>query len=70
MNKKFYLILAVAFTVVTFILNHVLQTAIGSFLMTLSLLAFLVVSIGSIYYIIKFFIKQFNYNRKNREGME
>ncbi|TFE00680.1 hypothetical protein [Jeotgalibacillus salarius] len=70
MNKKTFLILAIVFTAVTFILNHVLQTAVGGFLMTLSLLAFVVVITGSAYYIIKFYVKQFNYNRKNREEIE
>ncbi|MDQ0209266.1 antibiotic biosynthesis monooxygenase (ABM) superfamily enzyme [Alkalicoccobacillus murimartini] len=70
MNKKTVLILAIVYMTVTLILNNVLQTAIGGFMMTLSLLAFVVLVIGSAYYIIKFHIKQFNYNHKNRHDIE
>ncbi|TSB44797.1 hypothetical protein FN960_19530 [Alkalicoccobacillus porphyridii] len=65
MNKKTFLILALVFAAATFILNNVLQTAIGAFLMTLSLLAFVVIIIRAVYYIIKFYIKQVYYNLKN-----
>lgn len=70
MNKKTFLILAIVYMTVTLILNNVLQTAIGGFMMTLSLLAFVVLVIGSAYYILKFHIKQFNYNHKNRQDIE
>lgn len=70
MNKKSFLILAITFTVVTLILNNVLQTAIGGFLMSLSLFAFVVLILGFVYYITKFYIKQFTYNLKNRKDME
>lgn len=67
MNKKTFLILTIVFAAVTFILNNVFQTAVGGFLMTLSFSACLVLIIGSVYYIIKFSIKQFRYNQKNGE---
>ncbi|RWZ54690.1 hypothetical protein EQV77_13650 [Halobacillus fulvus] len=70
MNKRTFLMLAIAFSAVTFILNHILQTAIGGFFMTLSFLAFAVAILGSVYYIIKFYFKQFNYNRNHRKEIE
>lgn len=66
MNKKTFLISAIIFTVVTHILYNVLNTAIGAYLMTISLLAFIVLIIMFLYYIIKFCIQQFNYNQRNR----
>ena len=63
MNKKTILILGIIYAVVTLILNNVLHTAIGGFMMTLSLLALVVAIVGATYYFIKFSIKQFIYNR-------
>lgn len=65
MSKKTILISGIIYTVATLILYNVLDTAIGGFMMTLSLLALVVVIVGAIYYLIKFSIKQFIYNRKN-----
>jgi len=62
MNKKTTLIVVIVFAVVTLILNNVLETTIGGWLMTISSLAFAVVIIGSIYYVFKFLIKQSNYD--------
>lgn len=70
MSKKTILILGVIYAVVTLILNNVLDTAIGGFMMTLSYLALAVAIVGAIYYLIKFAIKQFVYNRKNRDNIE
>lgn len=70
MSKKIILILGIIYVVVTFILYNVLETTIGGILATLSQIAFVVGIIGVIYYIIKFSIKQFIYNRKNRNGIE
>ncbi len=66
MNKKTFLISAIIFMVVTHILYNVLNTAIGAYLMTISLLAFIALIIMFLYYIIKFCIQQFNYNQRNR----
>lgn len=65
MSKKTFLILAVIYTITTLILNNILHTAIGGFMMTLSLLAFVVAIIGAIYYLFRISIQQFIYNRKN-----
>lgn len=70
MSKKTILILGVIYAVVTLILNNVLDTAIGGFMMTLSYLALAVAIVGAVYYLIKFAIKQFVYNRKNRDNIE
>lgn len=70
MSKKTILILGIIYTVATLILYKVLDTAIGGFMMTLSLLALVALIVGSIYYLIKFSIKQFIYNRKNRNNIE
>lgn len=67
MNKKTIWIVAIVFAVVTLILNNVLETTIGGILMTVSLLAFAVAIIGSVYYTIMFLIKQLNYNQKNQQ---
>lgn len=67
MNKKTILIVAIVFAVVTLILNNVLETTIGGILMTVSVLAFAVAIIGSVYYTIMFLIKQLNYNQKNQQ---
>lgn len=69
MSKKTILILGIIYAVVTFILYNVLETTIGEILATLSQIAFVVGIIGVIYYIIKFSIKQFIYNRKNRNNI-
>ncbi|MBB5175111.1 hypothetical protein [Texcoconibacillus texcoconensis] len=70
MSKKTILILGIVYTVVTLILHNVLETTIGGILYTLSFIALVVGIIGAIYYIIKFSIKQFIYNYKNRNGIE
>lgn len=70
MSKKTILILGVIYAVVTLILNNVLDTAIGGFMMTLSYFALAVAIVGAVYYLIKFAIKQFVYNRKNRDNIE
>lgn len=70
MSKKAFLILGIFYTVATLILYNVLDTAIGGFMMTLSLLALVAGIVGAIYYLIKFSIKQFIYNRKNRNNIE
>ncbi len=59
-------LLAIIYFAVSFILNNVLQTAVGDLLMTINFIAFVVVMIGSVYYISKFSVKQFVYNLKNR----
>ncbi|MYL39197.1 hypothetical protein [Halobacillus litoralis] len=70
MNKKTILISAIIFAAVTLILNNVLQTAVGGFLMTLSFSAFVVLITGAVYYISKFYINQIHYNQKNRENIK
>ena len=70
MSKKTISILGIVYVFATLILNNVLQTAIGGFMMTLSFLALVVAIVGAIYYLIKFSIKQFIYNRKNRNNIE
>lgn len=70
MSKKTILILGIIYTVVTLILNNILETAIGGFMMTLSFIALVVAIVGAIYYLIKFSIKQFMYNRKNQKGIK
>jgi len=70
MSKKTILILGIVYTVATLILNNVLQTAIGGFMMTLSFLALVVGIVGAFYYLIKFSITQFIYNRKKRKSIE
>ncbi|MHA6261371.1 hypothetical protein ACXYMX_16025 [Sporosarcina sp. CAU 1771] len=70
MSKKTILILGIVYAVATLILNNVLQTTIGGFMMTLSYLAFVVAIVGAIYYLINFSIKQFIYNRKNWNNIE
>lgn len=70
MSKKTILILGIIYTVATLILYNVLDTAIGGFMMTLSLLALVALIVGAIYYLIRFSIKQFIYNRKNRNNIE
>lgn len=63
-NKKFFLVLAISYAVVTFVLNSVLHTNIGKFLMQLSFLALAFGLILFIYKILTISIKQFIYNRK------
>ncbi|MGM0896445.1 MAG: hypothetical protein ACQEV0_01020 [Bacillota bacterium] len=58
MNKKAILVLAIVFVVVTLILNNVLETTIGGWLMTISSIAFPLAIIGSVYYLITFLVKQ------------
>lgn len=70
MGKKTILILGIVYAVATFILNNVLQTTIGGFMMTLSFVALLVAIVGAIYYLIQFSIKQFIYNQKNRDNIK
>ena len=66
MSKKTILILGIAFMAVTLVFNLFFQTFVGDLLMTLSFIAFLVVVIGTVYYVIQFSIKLFIYKRKNR----
>lgn len=64
-NKKLFWSLAISYAAVTFVLNNILHTTIGRFLMQLS---YLVLALGLIlftYKILKISIKQFIYNRKN-----
>lgn len=70
MNKKTILVLGVIYIIATLILNNVLHTTIGGIMMTLSLLALVITIIGAIYYLIKFSIQQFIYNRKNQNDIE
>lgn len=70
MNKKTILISAIIFAAVTLILNNVLQTAVGGFLMTLSFSAFVVLITRAVFYISKFYINQIHYNQKNRENIK
>lgn len=58
MNKKAILMLAIVFAVVTLILNNVLETTIGGWLMTISSIAFPLAIIASAYYLITFLVKQ------------
>lgn len=66
MSKKSIALGAIIYSLVTFVLHHVLGTAIGGFLMTLSFLALAIGIIYFIYSIIKFSIRQFIYNRKTK----
>lgn len=66
MSKKVVLIVAVVYAIVGLILNNVLQTAVGGYMMTLSLLAFVVAFIGVLYYILKFNIKWFRFKQNQR----
>ncbi|RYG71801.1 hypothetical protein EU245_12990 [Lentibacillus lipolyticus] len=70
MSKKTILILGVVYAIATFILNNLLQTTIGGFMMTLSFVAFVVLILVAIYGLIKFSIKYFFYNRKHRNNIE
>ena len=70
MSKKTILILGIVYTVATLILNNVLHTAIGGFMITLSYLALVVGIVGAFYYLIKFSIIQFIYKRKKRKSIE
>lgn len=70
MNKKTILILGIVYAVATLILNNVLQTTIGGYMMTISFFALVVAIVGGIYYIIKFSIKQFIYHRKSRDNIK
>lgn len=70
MNKKTILILTIVFAVVTLILNNVLETTIGGWLMTISSIAFAVAIAGSVYYVITFLIKQHKYGQKNQQDSE
>ncbi|MCA9766699.1 MAG: hypothetical protein KC455_09820 [Carnobacterium sp.] len=63
-NKKQFWILAISYAAVTFILNNVLHTAIGTILMQLSYLALATGVILCIYKLLKISIKQSIYNRK------
>lgn len=54
MNKKTFLILAVAYSAVTFILNDVFQTTIGKILMTVSFLALIFLILWFIYSLFNF----------------
>ncbi|MEK4564972.1 hypothetical protein MKX54_09910 [Alkalihalobacillus sp. FSL R5-0424] len=65
MNKKMYLILAIAYAVVGLILNNVLQTTVGGYMMTISIIAFVVAVIGTLFYIVKFNIEFIKYKHKN-----
>lgn len=60
-----YLILAIAYAVVGLILNNVLQTTVGGYMMTISIIAFVVAVIGTLFYIVKFNIEFIKYKHKN-----
>ena len=64
MNKKTFWILASTYAAITFILNHVLHTAFGTFLMTLSYFGLAFAIILFIYLLIQSFLRPFFYNRK------
>lgn len=64
------LILGIVYAVATLILNNVLQTTIGGYMMTISFFALVVAIVGAIYYIIKFSIKKFIYHRKSRNNIK
>ncbi|MCW3491694.1 hypothetical protein [Dethiobacter alkaliphilus] len=64
MSKKQIALIIIIYSLTTFILHNVLNTAIGGFLMTLSQLALAISVIVIIYLIIKVSIRQFFYNRK------
>lgn len=58
MNRKRFWVLAIGYSVMVFLLNNILETALGEFLMQLSYFALAFVIIWYIYNIIKFFIKK------------
>lgn len=64
MNKKTFWILASTYAAITFIFNHVLHTAFGVFLMTLSYFTLALAIISFIYLLIQSFLRHFFYNRK------
>ena len=64
MNKKTFWILASTYAAITFIFNHVLHTAFGAFLMTLSYFGLAFALISFIYLLIHSFLRPFFYNRK------
>lgn len=70
MNKKTILIVAIVFAVVTLILNNVLETTVGAWLMTISSIAFPVAIIGSVYYLITFWSNNLSYDQKNQRDGE
>ena len=59
MNKKTFWILASTYAAITFIFNHVLHTAFGAFLMTLSYLGLAFAIISFIYPLIQSFLRPF-----------
>lgn len=62
-NKKIWA-LAILYAAVTLLLNNVLHTNIGNFLMQISYLALALGIIFFIYKLLNISIKQFFYNRK------
>lgn len=68
MSKKNLLFLAVLYAGVTFILDTLLQTATGQFMMTLSFLAFILAVIGATYSLVTFFFKAFTYNQNRTKN--
>lgn len=70
MNKKTILMVAIVFAIVTLVLNNVLETTMGGWLMTISSIAFAVAIIGSVYYVITFLINQYKYDQNNQQDGE
>jgi uncharacterized membrane protein len=66
-RKKTFWILAILYAAVTLLLNNVLHTAIGEFLMQISYLALALGIIFFIYKLLKISIKQFFYNQKKNK---
>lgn len=66
-SKKTFWILAILYAAVTLLLNNVLHTAIGEFLMQISYLALALGIIFFIYKLLKISIKQFFYNQKKNK---
>lgn len=61
---------AIVFAIVTLVLNNVLETTMGGWLMTISSIAFAVAIIGSVYYVITFLINQYKYDQNNQQDGE
>ncbi len=70
MSNRSILIIAIAYSVLTFTLNNVLGTAIGELLMQLSYLALFVGLLGLMCHVIKFSIDLSICERRGRKGIE
>ncbi|GEK91204.1 hypothetical protein [Alkalibacterium kapii] len=66
MKKKTFWLLAIGYSLLTFLLHNVLDTFLGEILMQISYFGLLYVVVWFIYSIISFGIKQFIYNRKHK----